>query len=136
VGGFAQGLLVAIWGLTLSDSSLWAQSVDPAQRGVSIRERFSGPVRSELGGGSQEVRYYVLSLAPEVRAAAPKPMGPVAKQAITLYELRAGKLETIIDGQRQDRREGEFWVVGPEQEISFESGDDSVIVQVIQVSDP
>jgi hypothetical protein len=63
-------------------------------------------------------------------------MGPVAKQAITLYELRAGKLETIIDGQRQDRREGEFWVVGPEQEISFESGDDSVIVQVIQVSDP
>jgi hypothetical protein len=142
MGRCVLGLLIAIWVITLSGWSLWAQSADPAQRGVSARDRFSGRIAFGLRDAQQEIHYQVLSLAPEVTAAPPPFTRPNVSMLplkgtveITVYELRVGKLATIIDGERQERREGEFWVVLPGQSIVLEGGDDSVVVQAIQFPD-
>jgi len=50
-----------------------------------------------------------------------------------LYELRAGKLITIINGNRQERQLGEFWIVGPSDDVMLETEDDSVVVQTIHL---
>jgi hypothetical protein len=86
------------------------------------------------------VHYQELSLAPGIRAAPPPLLDsnivalPLkASGGLVVYELRAGKLTTIINGRRQERREGEFWAVGPQENIRFETGSDNVVVLAIQI---
>jgi hypothetical protein len=133
MGRYRRGLLITTCGLTLSGSSLWAEPVTKGQAPVSVIDRFSGRLSVGRKIGKEFVAYKVLSLAPGTSVAVPPP--PKVGGGFTLYELRAGKLTTIIDGERQRRREGEFWVVGPRQNIIFETDDDSVVVHTIQISD-
>ena len=146
MGQYLHGLLIAICGLTLSGTSLWAQSANRNPGVISSLDRFSGRVsigdkalRDTLAR-TPNIHYQVLSLAPGTRAAASPPQNtdlralPLkARGGFVVYELRAGKLATIIDGTRQERREGEFWVVRPGENITLETADDSVIVQTIQI---
>lgn len=55
---------------------------------------------------------------------------------ITIVQLRAGKLTTVIDGKRQERKEGEFWTVPPGVKMSVETEDDTATIQTIEISKP
>jgi hypothetical protein len=142
----APTLLAACCALAFGAAPLLAQPGDIAKGRVSARDRFSGAVamgERQLTGAialKPRVRYQVMSLAPGVRAA---PFAPPDKELLNLplrakggyvvYELRAGKLTTDIDGKKQERREGEFWLVRPGENIVLETADDSVIVQTLQI---
>jgi quercetin dioxygenase-like cupin family protein len=55
---------------------------------------------------------------------------------ITIVQLRAGKLVTVINGKRQERQEGEFWTVPPGVAMSVETEDDTATIQTIEISKP
>jgi len=55
---------------------------------------------------------------------------------ITIVQLRAGKLITVIDGKRQERQEGEFWTLPAGAQMSIETEDDTATIQTIEVSRP
>lgn len=52
-----------------------------------------------------------------------------------IVHLRAGSLATLIDGRRQERAEGEFWIVPAGSTLGLETQDDSAIIQTIILSD-
>lgn len=55
---------------------------------------------------------------------------------IVIMQLRGGELTTVIDGKRQERKEGEFWTVPAGAKISFETEDDTATIQTIEISRP
>jgi hypothetical protein len=55
---------------------------------------------------------------------------------ITIMQLRAGDLTTIINGNRQERHEGEFWTVPAGAQFSIETEDDTASVQTIEIVRP
>jgi hypothetical protein len=142
---YLQVLLITICGLALSGSSSWGEPVNRGAGAVTSLDRFSG--RILLGEKTpRELRdrpllhYQVLGLAPGISAAAPLSLErstlalPLkARGGFVVYELRSGKLTTIIDGRRQGRREGEFWVVRPGENIVLETESDNAVVQTIQI---
>jgi hypothetical protein len=143
--------------LLLGAASLptWWACAQPAinKPAVTTQERYSGPVagkapepRGEANfaaaapASAPTVHYQELHLPPGLTAA-PAPVADARLAAIPfraqgghiVYELRAGKLTTVINGERQDRKEGEFWVTKPGDKISLETKDDSVVVQTIHI---
>jgi len=147
-------LAIALWGLTSAPLPLTAQPAPDATDVVSSRDRFSGHItfeerRTPPGPAplvarprvmTPTIHYQVLSLAPGLRAAAPPAPQPdiravplKAQGGYVIYELRAGKLTTVINGNRQERGLGEFWLVRPGETITLETHDDSVVVQTIQI---
>src|SRR6185369_15853491 len=116
MGGFSRCLLIAVAGFALSSPSAWSQPKQTKKPPsvVSSRDRFSGPLvpaakakalaRTKALAAVPTVHYQTLSLAPGVRAN-PKPpdarflaLPLKAQGGFTLYELRAGKLTTVING--------------------------------------
>lgn len=148
MGVCSRCLLIALVGVALSSPAAWSQPKQTKKPSpVSSLDRFSGPLApagkartlAKTFAAAPTIHYQVLSLAPGVRAN-PKPPDarflalPLRAQGgFTLYELRAGKLATIINGNRQERAEGEFWLVGPGDDITLETDDDSVLVQTLQI---
>jgi hypothetical protein len=152
-------LVIAVCALMLWSAPLWAQPAPQGRPTVASRERYSGPVTIEVRRAagdtalttaktrtvSPTVHYQVLSLPPGTKAApaAAPALAPANLLALPLkapggfvvYELRAGKLTTVIDGNRKERREGEFWLVRPGETIVLETEDDSVVVQTIEIPD-
>lgn len=61
---------------------------------------------------------------------------PLPGSGVALVELKAGELTTVIDGKRQERREGEFWTVPEGSTMTIETEDDAVIIETTAVSDP
>ena len=55
---------------------------------------------------------------------------------ITIIQLRAGELTTVINGKRQERKEGEFWTVPAGAQFSVETGDDTATIQTIEIVRP
>ena len=55
---------------------------------------------------------------------------------ITIMQLRAGDLTTVINGKRQERREGEFWTVPAGAQFSVETEDDTASIQTIEIVRP
>lgn len=50
-----------------------------------------------------------------------------------IVQLRGGQLTTVIDSQRQERREDEFWTVPVGSSMSVETGNDSATLQTMAV---
>jgi hypothetical protein len=48
-------------------------------------------------------------------------------------ELRGGAVLTTIDGQQQERRPGDFWIVGKGSSLRFENRADVAVIRVIIV---
>jgi hypothetical protein len=146
MGRCLQGVLIAVYGLTLSGTCLWAETANRSPGVVSSLDRFSGRVSlGERTASTQgpSVDYQVLSLAPGTRVtASPSPDATMsllplkARGGFVVYELRAGELTTIIDGRRQERHEGEFWVVRPGENIVLETEGDGVVLQTIKIPGP
>jgi len=147
--------------IAISSGLVWAQPAANTS-GISARDRYSGPLGAQrdartgrtpaaLAAGARldapVVHYGEISLRPGIRAAgstAATGQAPTTEAALAtlplkarggflIYELRAGRLTTIINGNRQERRLGEFWIVGPTDKVTLETGDDSVVVQTLQL---
>jgi quercetin dioxygenase-like cupin family protein len=52
-----------------------------------------------------------------------------------IVQLRGGQLTTVIDSQRQERQEDEFWTVPAGSSLSIETGNDSALLQTLAVRD-
>ena len=55
---------------------------------------------------------------------------------ITIMQLRAGDLTTVINGKRQQRHEGEFWTIPAGAQFSVETEDDTATIQTIEIVRP
>jgi hypothetical protein len=60
---------------------------------------------------------------------------PLERQGLMVVQLRNGEVATIIDGERVERQEGEFWTVPAGARMGLETGDDSAILQTIVVEE-
>jgi len=58
------------------------------------------------------------------------------ERGLLVIQVRAGSLTTIIDGQRRDRGVDDFWTVPSGTAMAIETGDDSVILQVVSLREP
>jgi len=58
------------------------------------------------------------------------------EQGLLVIQIRAGSLTTIINGQRQDRGPDDFWTVPSGTTMAIETGEDSVILQVVSLREP
>lgn len=56
-------------------------------------------------------------------------------KATLVAQVRAGSLTTIINGRRQERREGEFWTLAPGVRMGVETGQDTAILQTVVVAE-
>jgi quercetin dioxygenase-like cupin family protein len=59
---------------------------------------------------------------------------PVQYGTLLIVQVRGGDVTTTINGQRQRRKEEEFWTVPAGTVMSLETGDDSVSIQTVAVS--
>lgn len=59
----------------------------------------------------------------------------VPSNGTLVVQLRAGEMTTIIEGERVERREGDFWTVEAGQVMAVETEDDTAILQTTFVAD-
>ena len=135
--------LLLLSSLMLPAYPAWTQPVPSNPPTVSSRERFSGRIPAGRAlAAAPTIHYQELGLPPGIQATTPSAEGGMALLPLTgkagyiLFELRAGKLTTVINGNRQVRGQGEIWIVGPQDRVILETEDDSVVVQTIQLSGP
>ncbi|WP_271592112.1 hypothetical protein [Bradyrhizobium sp. CCBAU 65884] len=152
-------VLIVIAILSLSREPVWAQTAANTA-GIFARDRYSGLLIAQRVAGRNRpaavpqaagagldvpvVHYQEISLRPGTRVAgstaAPLAAGagsslPLkATGGFLIYELRAGKLTTTINGNRRERGLGEFWIVGPTDTVTLETEDDSVVLRTIQLA--
>jgi quercetin dioxygenase-like cupin family protein len=55
------------------------------------------------------------------------------EEGFLIVQLRGGQVATVIDGQRQERHEDEFWTVPAGSSMSIETGNDSAALQIMVV---
>lgn len=55
------------------------------------------------------------------------------EQGHLIVQLRAGRVVTIIDGEREERKEGEFWEVAPGSSMGLEVTSEMAILQVTAI---
>lgn len=53
------------------------------------------------------------------------------QEGFMIAQLRAGTLTTVINDERRERREGEFWTVPAGSSMAVETGDDAAILQTM-----
>lgn len=55
------------------------------------------------------------------------------EEGFIVVQLRGGELTTVIEGQRQERSEDEFWTVPTGASMSVQTGNESAIIQTMAV---
>ncbi len=60
----------------------------------------------------------------------------ISAEGLLIFHLRAGEVTTIINGQKQDRKEDDFWSVPSGTAIEFETDRDTAAMQVWTVQGP
>jgi hypothetical protein len=125
--------LIALLGITLAAPPIMAQPAANNPAAISTRKRFSGQVLAGLTRRRPiPLDYQVWSVVPGAKLSAL----PLRAKGYLVLELRGGKLATVINGTRQERHEGEFWVVAPDETMELQTGDDSVVIQSILLPSP
>ena len=101
---------------------------------VQSRPRFEGRVPLRVAGRADSVRVDVRqwSIAGGQRIVALA----LPFTGLLIVELRGGRLTTVIDGRRQERRVGEIWSVPPGRTMQVETGDDMATIQTTLVAPP
>ena len=120
--------------LAVALSALSAAATAPVAQelplGVRSMEKFLGEVTLAVGGKPESVPVSLRELA----------LSPGAKigdlrlggQGVLVVELRIGSLTTDIDGDEQERRPGEIFIVPPDQKIgAATTGDRSAVVSTL-----
>jgi hypothetical protein len=98
---------------------------DPGEQALAILSEHG--LEAQRAGAKVILRQY--RIAPGVRS----PLTEVG-DGLLLVQLRAGELATVIDGQRQERMEGEWWSVESASDMQFETEDDAVIIETILIA--
>lgn len=57
------------------------------------------------------------------------------RQGLMIVQLRNGEVTTIVNGERVERREGEFWTIPDGVQMGIETEDDSAILQTVVVGE-
>ncbi len=106
---------------------------DTAHR-ISSVERFAGETRVRTAGQDAAVRVDIRnwSLGGGLKLAEL----PLPVKGLMIVQLRGGRVTTVIQGNSQARREGEFWTVPPGVPMGVETGDDSATLQTIVIIQP
>ena len=101
---------------------------------LQSRSRFEGTGPVRVAGRADSVRVDVRqwSIAGGQRIAALA----LPVRGLLIVELRGGRLTTVIDGRRQERRIGEIWSVPPGHTMQVETGDDMATIQTTSVATP
>jgi hypothetical protein len=111
----------------LASASAFAQVLPP---GVRSTEKFTGEATLAAGGKTESVPVNLreLAISPGARIEDLR----LGRQGVLVVELRIGGLTTEIDGNKQVRRPGEFFVVPADQKISAATvGDRSAILATL-----
>jgi hypothetical protein len=104
-----------------------AQATQGAAATVRVRPQFQGAtqVRVDAQADSVRVDIRLWSIAGGQRIAALE----LPFRGLTVVELRGGRVTTIIDGRRVERRVGEIWSVPTGSTMQLETGDDMATLQ-------
>lgn len=93
-------------------------------------ERFDGPVTFRgKDGRPQTVRVVVRNWTIPNR----QQIVRFPEEGFLIVQLRGGQLTTVISGQRQERREDEYWTVPAGVAMSIETGNDTATIQTTAV---
>lgn len=95
---------------------------------VTFRSDFAG--QAELHDGNVDVEVRRWSIGDGVRL----DRLPMENDGWLIVNLRGGELTTIIDGERQEREENDFWTVPPGSEMGIETEDDSAVIETIVIA--
>ena len=95
-------------------------------------ERFDGTVTLRTKDGQLRklhvvIRNWIIDRGQTIRR--------FPEEGFMIVQLRGGQVTTVIDGQRQERREDEFWTVPGGSSMSVETGNDSAILQTMVARD-
>ena len=127
------GILLAAGGGCRRQPDSGVVFTDAAQR-ISSVERFTGQTRVRTAQGdapiSVDIRNWTLGGGVKVDEL------PLSAKGLMIAQLRGGRVTTVIGGNRQARREGEFWTVQPGVRMGLETGDDSATIQTVVVVRP
>lgn len=107
---------------------------DPNAKPPEPKERFNGVVRVRRRDQGEAVEMNVAVVNWSIAGGTAVTALQVPPQSLVVAQLAAGKITTIIDGRRQERKEREFWTVPPDKQLGLETDDDSAIVQTIAIS--
>jgi len=124
---------IVLTGLLFTGSSVAQVAPVPGGEAGRVRtpiERFSGPVTVRARDGSSRVAQVVIRnwIIDNRQRIARFP-----EQGFLLVQLTGGELVTIIDGQRRERKSGEFWTVPAGSTMSIETGNDSAALQTVAI---
>jgi hypothetical protein len=106
---------------------------DVARRMQSV-ERFVGETRVRTAQGTAVVRVDIRNWT--FGGGLKVDELPLQTRGLMIVQLRGGNLATVIDGQRQERREGEFWTVPAGARMGIETAGDSAVIQTIVIAQP
>jgi hypothetical protein len=132
-----QGLVLgAFVSAAMLSPSAAQQKAEEPPAALSSRERFSGSLEPRgaalaAGGISVDIRHW--SIGERQRIPGAKLTAFEGARTLTIYHLRAGELTTVVDGREVERRQGEFWTLRPGETMTFQTGDDTAVVETIVV---
>jgi quercetin dioxygenase-like cupin family protein len=94
---------------------------------VKATLRFATDLPVTPGGPTFHVKVYTWHIAPQQDL----PSFPL--EGAATFEVRAGEVQTTIDGQTAERREGDHWAVPEGAQLRLKTGNDSVSLQGVVV---
>jgi len=65
-----------------------------------------------------------------------EPVAEFPEQGLMIVQLRAGKVTTVINGQRQGRDEDEFWTLPAGSRMSVEVTGETAVLQTMAIRAP
>jgi hypothetical protein len=119
------GLLIVGALLVMATSAQQAQSVESEPVPLTPIEVFDGTITLQGRELRVVIRNWGLPNGQQI------PQFP--QEGFLIAQLRAGTLTTVINGERQERHEGEFWTVPTDSSMSVETGDDLASLQTVAV---
>jgi len=126
-------LVVAALGSADGQGSQGTQATQNAGATVRARSQFQGAtlVRVDARADSVRVDIRLWSIAGGQRIASLE----LPFRGLTIVEVRGGRVSTIIDGRRVERRVGEIWSVPAGSTMQLETGDDMATLQTTVIGD-
>ena len=132
---WSRALVVVALGFYLPATGLQAQ--DRASGGIETDVIFDGAVdvvgpRLALGSVNLKVQNWTIENRQSISLA--QMDRSLAAGGMLIVQLLIGEAVSVVDGKRQPRQEGEFWVVPSGSSFTLEIGNDTVLLHTIQVS--
>ena len=104
----------------------------PGQTGPVVQDRrFSGSVQIQTPSGPTAVRVEITNI--DIRGGHTLDRLELPFEGTLTVHLQAGEVTTIVDGKREERRQGQIWTVPPGVSIGLVTGRDAASLQTVLV---